>query len=59
MVSCGRYMSKFSVSKNMEIKVNNNGKRRTLAYLLTLLVEEVKINVEQGRVITTWNIIKH
>lgn len=52
-------MSKFSVSKNMEIKVNNNGKRRTLAYLLTLLVEEVKINVEQGRVITTWNIIKH
>ena len=43
---------------------NNNDKRRIppylLAYLLTLTVKELKISVEQGRVVTTLKvIIKH
>jgi hypothetical protein len=29
------------------------------AYLHTLIVKEMDINVEQGRVVTTLNIIKH
>jgi len=28
-------------------------------YVLTLIVKELKISVEQGRVVTTLNIIKH
>ena len=62
MVICGSYMFEFSVSKDMKNK-NNNDKRRIpthlLAYLLTLIVKELKISVEQGRVVTTLNIIKH
>ena len=54
-------MFEFGVSKDMKKKFNN-GKRRNpvylLAYLLTLIVKELKINVEQGRVVTTLNIIK-
>ena len=53
-------MFEFSVSKDMKKKID---KRRIptylLAYLLTLIVKELKISVEQGRVVTTLNIIKH
>ena len=42
---------------------NDNDRRRILAYLLanlsTLFVKELKISVEQGKVVTTLNIIKH
>jgi len=55
-------MFEFSVSKDME-KKNNNDERRILAYLLTLcltlIVKELKISVEEGRVVTTLSIIKH
>ena len=48
-------MFEFSVSENM--KKTNNDKRRIptylLVYLLTLIVKELKISVEQGRVVTT------
>ena len=61
MVICERYTFEFSVSKDM--KKNNNIKRRVstylLAYLLTLIVKKLKISVEQGKVVTTSNIIKH
>jgi hypothetical protein len=36
-------------------KINNNDKRKILAYLLTLVVKKLKINVEQGRVVTILN----
>ena len=55
-------MFEFSVSKDMK-KSNNNDERGIpsylLVYLLTLLVKELKISVEQGRVATTLNRIKH
>jgi len=55
-------MLEFSVSKDMK-KYNNNEKRRISTYLLaiclTLNVQELKISVEKGRVITSSNIIKH
>ena len=45
------------------VKKIHNDKRRVptylLAYLLTLSVKILKISVEQGRVVTTLNIIKH
>ena len=45
------------------MKKSNNGKRRIpvyhLAYLLTLIVKKLKISNEQGRVVTTLNIVKH
>ena len=53
-------MFESSVSKDMKKKIND--KRRILAhllaYLLTLIIKEFKIHVEQGRVVTTLNIIK-
>ena len=53
----------FDFSVNKDIKKNNNDKKRIptylLAYLLTLIVKKLKINVEQGGVVTTLNIIKH
>ena len=62
MVICGSYMFEFSVSKDMK-KYNNKDKTRIpanlLAYLLTLIVKELKIDIEQDRVVTTLNIIKH
>ena len=62
MVICGSYMFKFSVSKDMKRKQKNNHKRRfpthLLAYLLTLIVKELKISVEQGKVVTTLITIK-
>jgi hypothetical protein len=54
MVICGSYMFEFSVSKD-----DNSDKRRIPAYLLTLVVKELKTSVEQGRVVTTLKIIKH
>ena len=36
--------------KSNKLKQNNNDKRRIPACLLTLIVKEVKISVEQGRV---------
>ena len=49
-------MHEFSVSKDIK---KNNDKRRIptyiLAYLQTLIVKELKISVEQGRVVTTYN----
>jgi hypothetical protein len=43
-------MLEFSVSKNM------NDRRRILGYIMTLIVKELKIHVEQGRVVTTLHI---
>ena len=51
-------MFEFSVSKEMK-RLNSNHKRRILSYLLTLIVKKLKISFEQGRVVTTLNIIKH
>ena len=56
-------MFEFSVGKDMKKGEKTNDKRRIptylLAYLLTLIVKELKISVEHGRVLTTLNIIKH
>ena len=55
-------MFEFSASKDTK-KINNNDKRKIpahlLAYLRTLVAKELKISVEQGRVVTTLNTIKH
>jgi hypothetical protein len=58
-------MHEFSVSKDMK-KINNHKRRKEVvvgkvaAHLcLTLIIKELKINVEQDRVVTTLNIIKH
>jgi len=52
-------MFEFSIIKDMK-KNNNNDKRRTLTYFLTLclilIVKELKISVEHSRVVTTFNI---
>ena len=58
VILCGSYMFEFSVSKEMK-RLNSNHKRRILSYLLTLIVKKLKISFEQGRVVTTLNIIKH
>jgi hypothetical protein len=62
MVIYGSYMFEFSVGKDMakkditwEVAV---GKIATHLYL-TLIAKELKISVEQSRVVTTLNIIKH
>ena len=55
-------MFAFSIIKDIEKKITNDKRRilaYLLAYLLTLIVKKLKISVEQGRVITTLNIIKH
>ena len=43
------------------LKKNDNKRIPThlLAYLLTLIVKKLKTNVEQDRVVTTLNTIKH
>ena len=51
-------MFEFSVGKDMKV-TNNNDKRRIPTYLLTLIIKELNISVEQGRVVTTLNIVKH
>jgi hypothetical protein len=65
MVICGSSMHEFSVSKNMK-KINNNKRRKGVAVrkvpvhlCLTLIMKELKISVEQDRVVTTLNIFKH
>ena len=56
-------MFQFSVSKGMEEFFFNNDKGRIPTYLLacilTLIVKELKISVEQGRLVTILNIMKH
>ena len=55
-------MFEFSVSKDMKKRMINDERRiprYLLAYLLTLIVNELKISAEQGRVVRTLNIIKH
>jgi len=62
MVMCGSHMFEFKASKDMKkigiIREVTVGK--VTAYLcLTLIVKELKISVDQGRVVITLNIIKH
>ena len=59
-------MHKFSVSKDMRKKFNNDKRRKGVvggkvpAHLcLTLIIKELKISVEQDKVATILNIIKH
>jgi hypothetical protein len=62
MVVCGSYMFEFSVNKDLEkfdiIREVAVGKVAT-QLCLTLIVKELIISVEQGRVVTTLNIINH
>ena len=59
-------MHGFSVSKDMK-KINNDNRRKevvagkvVVAHLcLTLIIKELKINIEDDRVVTTLNIIKY
>jgi hypothetical protein len=62
---CGSYTHGFSVSKDMK-KINNDKRRKEVAVgkvathlRLTLIIKELKISVDQDRVVTTLNIIKH
>jgi hypothetical protein len=66
MVICGSYMHEFSVSKDMKKTKNNNKRRREVAVgkvaahlCLTLIIKDLKISVEQNKVVTTLNIIKY
>jgi hypothetical protein len=63
MVMSGSYMREFSVSKDM-IKIDNDKMRKEVVVrklpehlCLTLYIKELKISVEQDRVVTTLNII--
>ena len=56
MVIYGNYTFDFNINKDMKKK---NIIRVVARICLTLIVKELKINVEQGRVVTTLNIIKH
>jgi hypothetical protein len=63
MVICESYLHEFSVSKDME-KNNNNKRRREMKVgkvaphlCRTLMIKELRISVEQDRVVTTLNII--
>jgi hypothetical protein len=63
MAICESYMHEFSVSKDMK-KINNDKRRREVAVgkvaahlRLTLIIKELRIDVEQDRVVTTLNII--
>ena len=48
---CGSYMFEYNVRKDMKKIKNNNDKRRIVAYLLayivTLIVKELKTNVNK------------
>ena len=63
MVICGSYVFKFSVSKRYEEKediIREVAVGKVAAHsCLTLIVKELNISVEQRRVVTTLNIIKH
>ena len=55
-------MFEFSINKDMEkiIIIKEVAVGKVAAHLcLTLIVKELKISVEQGRVVTTLNMIKH
>ena len=54
-------MFEFSVSKNMKKRYNREvAIGKVAAYLcLTLIVKELKIRVEHGRMVTILNIYKH
>ena len=58
---CGSYMFEFSVSKDMEKKITLIRRLPTnlLTYLLTPVVKKLEISIEQGKVVTTLNTIKH
>jgi hypothetical protein len=63
MVVRGSHMHKFSVNKDMK---KNDKRRRDMAVgkvvahlCLTLIIKELKFNVEHDRVVTTLNTIKH
>ena len=62
MVICGSYVFEFSVSKDMKkndiIREEAVGKVTT-NLCLTLMVANLKISVEHGRVVTTLNKFKH
>jgi ribosomal protein L23 len=59
MVLCGSYMFEFSVSKDMKKIMIKVEFQHIFNYLQTLIIKTLKIGVEQGRVVTTLNIIKH
>jgi hypothetical protein len=62
MVICGSYMFDFSVSKDMKKKdiIREVAVGKIVARLcLTIIVKDLKISVEHGRLVTTLNIIKH
>ena len=66
MIIFGSYMHNFSVSKDMKKKINNDKRRKEVvvrkvaAHLnLTIIIKELKISVEQGRMVTTLNTIEH
>ena len=55
-------MFEFIFSKDMRkrVRIREVAVGKVAAHLcLTLIVKELKINVEHGRVVTTLNIIKH
>ena len=52
-------MFEFSISKDMKKTTIKEEFQHIFKYLLTLIIKNLKINVEQGRVVTTSNIIKH
>ena len=65
MVMSGSYMHEFSVSKDME-KIDNDKRRKEVVVgklqehlCLTLIIKELRISVEQDRVVTTLNTILH
>ena len=49
----------FSVSKDMKKTMIKVEFQHIFNYLPTLLIKILKIGVEEGRVVTTFNIIKH
>ena len=59
-------MHKFSVSKDMKKRINNDKRRRDMVVgkvmaqlCLTLIINELKFSVEHDRVVTALNTIKH
>jgi hypothetical protein len=62
MVMCGSNMFKFSVSKDMTKRGYNKGggsREGTGTFMSNIDCQELKIGVEDGRVVTTRNIIIH
>ena len=59
---CGSYMFEFSVSKDMKKEdiIREVAVGKVAVHLcLTLIIKELKISVEHGRVVTTLNLIKY